>query len=139
MGTYSDDISNGQCELCPANSEANVTGLSVCPCIQNYYRTTDEEASVTCTRELNRHHKSSNLKNEKLGNIHCAFLNATHYVDFICIYTYKSCSESPSSPMNLTVSNVTNTSVVLSWLPPEDDGGRNISEIYYTVIAEGGQ
>ena len=45
----------------------------------------------------------------------------------------------PSAPLNLTVSNVTNTSVVLSWLPPEDDGGRNISEIYYTVIAEGGQ
>ena len=62
---------------------------------------------------------------------------------FICIYiilyTYKSCSESPSAPLNLTVSNVTNTSVVLSWLPPEDDGGRNISEMYYTVIAEGGQ
>ena len=40
--TYSDVI-NGPCELCPANSEANVTGLSVCPCIQNYYRATDEE------------------------------------------------------------------------------------------------
>ena len=48
MGTYSDVI-NGPCELCPANSEANVTGLSVCPCIQNYYRATDEEASVPCT------------------------------------------------------------------------------------------
>ena len=45
----------------------------------------------------------------------------------------------PSAPLNLTVSNVTNTSVVLSWLPPEDDGGRNISEIYYTVIAKGEQ
>ena len=50
-----------------------------------------------------------------------------------------SISGPPSAPLNLTVSNVTNTSVVLSWLPPEDDGGRNISEIYYTVIAEGGQ
>ena len=49
-----------------------------------------------------------------------------------------SISGPPSAPLNLTVSNVTNTSVVLSWLPPEDDGGRNISEIYYTVIAEGG-
>ena len=48
VGTYSDVI-NGPCELCPANSEANVTGLSVCPCIQNYYRATDEEASVPCT------------------------------------------------------------------------------------------
>ena len=48
VGTYSDDI-NDQCELCPANSEANVTGLSVCPCIQNYYRATDEEASVPYT------------------------------------------------------------------------------------------
>ena len=29
---------------------------------------------------------------------------------------------------------VTNTSVVLTWLPPEDDRGRNIC---YSVIAEG--
>ena len=50
-----------------------------------------------------------------------------------------SISGPPSAPLNLTVSNVTNISVVLSWLPPEDDGGRDISEIYYTVIAEGGQ
>ena len=49
LGSYSDDISNGPCELCPANSEANVTGLTLCPCIQNYYRATDEGASVPCT------------------------------------------------------------------------------------------
>ena len=75
MGTYSDDIINGPCELCPANSEANVTGLSVCPCIQNYYRATDEEASVTCTPEFEQallKYMLSNfyivVKNKKLGN-----------------------------------------------------------------------
>ena len=40
---------------------------------------------------------------------------------------------SPSAPRNLTVSNVTNTSVILSWLPPEFNGGRNRSEIYYEI------
>ena len=61
------------------------------------------------------------------------FYSTVH--DMVCL----SISGPPSAPLNLTVSNVTNTSVVLSWLPPEDDGGRDISEIYYTVIAEGGQ
>ena len=32
---------------------------------------------------------------------------------------------------------MTNTSAVLSWLPPEDDGGRDRSEIHYTVTATG--
>ena len=63
VGTYSDDISNSPCELCPANSEATVTGLSVCPCIQNYYRATDEEASVTCTREFEQALLSTCLSN----------------------------------------------------------------------------
>jgi len=37
----------------------------------------------------------------------------------------------------MRVSNVTNTSVVLSWQPPEDDGGRDLSEIYFRVTATG--
>ena len=32
---------------------------------------------------------------------------------------------------------MTSTSAVLSWLPPEDDGGRDRSEIHYTVTANG--
>ena len=44
---------------------------------------------------------------------------------------------SPSAPLNLSISNVTNTSVILSWLPPEDGGGRDFSEIYYTITARG--
>ena len=51
MGTYSEGVSNGSCEACPANSEATQTGLTECPCIQDYYRATNEGPSVTCTRE----------------------------------------------------------------------------------------
>ena len=51
MGTYSEGVSNGPCEACPANSEATQTGLTECPCIQNYYRATNEGPSVACTRE----------------------------------------------------------------------------------------
>jgi hypothetical protein len=47
------------------------------------------------------------------------------------------CTRSPSAPLNLSISNVTNTSAILSWLPPEDGGGRNFSEIYYTITARG--
>ncbi|CAI8035608.1 Ephrin type-A receptor 4-B [Geodia barretti] len=43
------------------------------------------------------------------------------------------CTRSPSAPRNLTVSNVTNTSAVLSWSPPDNGGGRPLYEIFYTV------
>ena len=52
----------------------------------------------------------------------------------LSIYMY---TESPSAPVNVSVSNVTNTSVILSWLPPEDGGGRDLSEIHYTITARG--
>ena len=51
MGTYSADVSNGPCEACPANSVATQTGLTVCPCMQDYYRAPNEWANVSCTRE----------------------------------------------------------------------------------------
>ena len=51
VGTYSEGVSNGSCEACPANSEATQTGLTECPCIQDYYRAPNEGASVACTRE----------------------------------------------------------------------------------------
>ena len=53
-----------------------------------------------------------------------------------CNYSYIS-TESPSAPVSVNVSNVTNTSVILSWLPPEDGGGRDLSEIHYTITARG--
>ena len=50
---------------------------------------------------------------------------------------YTSFSESPGPPSSLEVSNVTNTSAVLSWSPPVNDGGRPLSEIFYTITATG--
>ena len=46
-------------------------------------------------------------------------------------------SESPGPPSDVRVSNVTNTSAVLSWSPPVNDGGRPLSEIFYTITATG--
>ena len=51
-GTYSDSVSNSPCQSCPDNSEATQTGLSECPCVQNYYRAPDEGAGEACTCEL---------------------------------------------------------------------------------------
>ena len=51
---------------------------------------------------------------------------------FIEFYT-----ESPGPPSNLSLSNVTNTSALLSWSPPDNGGGRPLSEIFYTVTATG--
>ena len=51
-GTYSDSVSSSPCQSCPDNSEATQTGLSECPCVQNYYRVPDEGAGEACTREL---------------------------------------------------------------------------------------
>ena len=53
--TYSADVSNRPCEACPANSVATQTGLTVCPCIQDYYRAPNDWANVSCTREQLKH------------------------------------------------------------------------------------
>ena len=53
------------------------------------------------------------------------------------LYLITTYPEHPSAPRNVVVLSVTNTSAVLSWLPPEDDGGRNRSEIFYTINADG--
>ena len=46
-------------------------------------------------------------------------------------------TESPGPPSDVRVSNVTNTSAVLSWSPPDNGGGRSLYEIVYTVTATG--
>ena len=53
------------------------------------------------------------------------------------MYLITTYPEPPSAPRNVSVLSVTNTSAVLSWLPPADDGGRPHSEIFYTINAEG--
>ena len=40
-------------------------------------------------------------------------------------------TESPFDPRSFSIFNVTSTSVVLSWLPPEDGG------VFYTITAAG--
>jgi hypothetical protein len=55
---------------------------------------------------------------------------AHHYLDssgLLCL------SMSPSAPQSLRVVDVTNTTATLSWTSPEYSGGRNSSEIHYTV------
>ena len=49
-GTFSAGVSNGACETCPANSEVTGTGLTLCPCLQDYYRAPHEDPSLPCTR-----------------------------------------------------------------------------------------
>ena len=50
-GTFSSGLGNGPCETCPANSEGTGTALSLCPCLQDYYRAPYEGPSVPCTRK----------------------------------------------------------------------------------------
>ena len=46
-------------------------------------------------------------------------------------------TESPGPPSDLSLTNVTNTSALLSWSPPDNGGGRPLSEIVYTATATG--
>ena len=50
-GTFSSGVGNGPCQTCPANRQWTGTGLSLCPCLQNYYRTHYEDPSTPCTSE----------------------------------------------------------------------------------------
>ena len=36
--------------MCPENSNGTMAGLSVCPCVEGYYRAMEEE-DIPCTRE----------------------------------------------------------------------------------------
>ena len=72
-------------------------------------------------------------------------INTKRRLDHICSNILKALQKKtdyhnpgpPSAPLNVSVFNVTNTSAILSWLPPEDDGGRDHSEIQYRVTATG--
>ena len=74
-------------------------------------------------------------------NLDLCSLCITNKVLVLCTYilyfALHSHSESPSAPVNVTISNMTNTSATLSWLPPEYSGGRNISEITYNITYSG--
>ena len=41
---------NAECRACPGNSESTVSGLTVCPCVDGYYRAEGEE-DRECTRK----------------------------------------------------------------------------------------
>ena len=62
-------------------------------------------------------------------------ITRTSCLKISCIYN--NITESPGPPSHLRVSNVTNTSAVLSWSPPDDGGGRPLYEIVYTITATG--
>lgn len=98
------------CVPCPLNSDTEEAGLLVCTCDFGYYRLSEETQHDDCTSQ-----------------------SMNHYNDKLKLLKYYYCSESPSAPLDLTISNLTNTSVVISWLPSLHDGGRNRSEIYYDI------
>ena len=43
-------MANAECCVCPGNSESTVSGLTVCPCVDGYYRAEGEE-DRECTRK----------------------------------------------------------------------------------------
>ena len=45
-------VANAECHVCPGNSEGTVSGLTVCPCVDGYYRAEGEE-DRECTRKFN--------------------------------------------------------------------------------------
>lgn len=49
-GLYA-SVVNGECLMCPNNSNSTASGLAECPCDDGYYRT-PEEVDLPCTREL---------------------------------------------------------------------------------------
>ena len=54
------------------------------------------------------------------------------YLSFLTACMYNVALGPPSAPLNVSV-YVTNTSAILSWISPADDGGRNRSEIFYNI------
>ena len=49
-------VANTECRACPGNSEGTVSGLTVCPCVDGYYRAEGEE-DRECTSKYRLHTK----------------------------------------------------------------------------------
>ena len=83
------------------------------------------------TTELQWTHAMITAQVSHLGT--CCFV--TLYEPMIC-FVFSSLA-SPSSPRTLMLQNVTNTSVVISWLKPVHLGGRDANELFYVIIVTG--
>lgn len=105
-GTYKPDVGDSPCYSCPKFSQGFDYGLSECRCVQGYFRAPTDPKNMSCTRKF------------------------VHFYNSIRI-AYIAFPEPPSAPQNLTVNFVDQSNVILSWLPPENLGGR--SDIAYRV------
>ena len=48
-------VANAECRVCPGNSESTVSGLTVCPCVDGYYRAEGED-NKACTSKYIIHY-----------------------------------------------------------------------------------
>lgn len=98
-GKYKAEVGDGLCEPCPEHSKAGDYGLEECRCNNGYYRAPKDSKNASCTRKP-----------------------LFFFTNIILLII--SCVEPPSAPQNLSVIFVDQSNVILSWLPPEYQGGR---------------
>ncbi|CAG0878978.1 unnamed protein product [Darwinula stevensoni] len=95
------------CLPCPPHSFAPHAGLSECRCDPGYFRAPQDPKETPCTRQSSFPFHSSRSHQER-----APFKN------------YEFFSGPPSAPQNLTVNFVDQSTVILSWNPPYNTGGR---------------
>ena len=102
------------CKPCPMFSNTSEPAMEMCPCDDGYFRPSDgSEDAMNCTREY------THTRTHAHTDMH-TYLN---YISFIL--------GPPSAPQNIAVSDVTNTSVIIMWEPPQDNGDR--TDLFYSI------
>lgn len=117
-GKFKSETGDGQCEQCPEHSKALDYGLTECRCNNGYYRAKKDPKSMACTRKLTL---------QLCNYLQILICNHILYVIlqlWLLTWPISAVSEPPSAPQNLTVNFVDQSTVILSWSPPQDLGGR---------------
>ena len=107
---FKNTLSNTEmCKPCPLFSNTSEPAMKVCPCDDGYFRPSDgSEDAMPCTREYT----------------HTCIHSYTLKINFILLGP-------PSAPQNIGASDVTNTSVIIMWEAPQDNGNR--TDLFYSI------
>lgn len=139
-GYYKSSDSSKPCEVCPANTQHSGPGALHCPCLEGFYRAATDPSSTPCSGEFFWLQRLQwGVKARPPPILYYSWI--VHKICEVQIVFSPSISQSvtpsgpPSPPEDLkSTPRLTAGSVLLTWRPPANTGGR--TDIVYNVVCE---